>query len=390
MGYVDDDSPPLVLVVDDEPAVAEFVSHFLDSIGYGAICANRGEIALEMAKNYLPDAILLDLRMPGMSGFEVCRRIKADPVTSYLPVIVVTGLQDTQSNIEAIKAGADDYISKPFDQVLLHARLRNAIHAKRMHEELIIHRDLLEQKVLERTEQLLRTQRITIFSLAKLAESRDTETGEHLSRMQEYVKILIEWLMGKGVYKDCLDPTVADNIYYSSPLHDVGKVGIPDQVLLKPGKLTPEEFDIMKMHTLIGGATIEAADREAGGNSFLTIGKDIAYYHHEKWDGSGYPYGLTGYEIPLCARIVALADVYDALSSKRPYKTAWPHEKVREEILRGRGKHFDPVLVDAFLDEEEKFVAVRQRLPDTGAVSPLYEMVQKLGATHPLQEALVV
>lgn len=360
-----------VLVVDDMPENAMILKSFLTPLGYEVEFASRGEDALAMVEKSPPDVILLDIVMPGMNGFEVCRRLKEDPKTQHIPVVIITGMADRETNVKAVKCGADDFLIKPFDRILLEARIKTSINTKMLHDRLLEYKNQLELKVAERTEQVVLTQQVTVFSLAKLAESRDNDTGDHLERMRSYARILAAEVVALDKHRGQHNGTYVDEIFKSTPLHDIGKVGIPDRILLKPGKLTPEEFDVMKKHTTIGGDTLEAADREAGRDSFLAMGRDIAYYHHEKWDGSGYPFGLAGENIPLCARIAALADVYDALSARRPYKEPFEHEKCRAIILEGRGTHFDPDVVDAFVTLEKKFLEIRDAFQGDGRLAPI-------------------
>ncbi len=283
---------------------------------------------------------------------------------------------DKDTNVKAIKCGADDFLIKPFDRILLEARIKTSITTKVLHDHLVEYKNELEQKVAERTEQVVLTQQVTVFALAKLAESRDNDTGDHLERMRSYARELAVEVVSKPKYSGLYDDDYVVEIFKSTPLHDIGKVGIPDNILLKPGKLTSEEFEIMKRHTTIGGDTLKAADTEAGCDSFLAMGRDIAYFHHEKWDGSGYPFGLAGENIPLCARIAALADVYDALSARRPYKEPFEHEKCRAIILEGRGSHFDPDVVDAFVALESRFLEIRAEFQGDGRLSPIQELVK--------------
>ncbi len=367
-----------ILVVDDLPENALVLKSFLSPMGYHIASAQNGETALEMVATDPPDVILLDLMMPGMDGFEVCRRLKQDSATQHIPVIIVTGMSDRDSNVRAVEAGADDFLIKPFDRILLEARIKTSARGKVLHDQLIKYKQELEDKVEERTAQVVSTQQVTVFSLAKLAESRDNETGDHLERMRSYARELSEEFMSLPKYEGTLDVSFVNEMYKSTPLHDIGKVGIPDQILLKPGKLTREEFEIMKRHSMIGGDTLKAADIEAGRDSFLAMGRDIAYYHHEKWDGSGYPFGLAGEDIPLTARITALADVYDALSSRRPYKEPFSHEKSKAIILEGKGSHFDPDVVDAFLAREERFLAIRESFQGNGELAPIQSLAKAL------------
>jgi putative two-component system response regulator len=373
-----------ILVVDDLEENVRLLQHFLEPKGYQVCSAYTGEQALMSVEQQPPDVILLDLVMPGMDGFEVCQRLKADPELRHIPIIILTGLSEVQANVRALEAGADDFLIKPIDSVLLDARIRNSLGAKRLQDrvfqyqrQLEVYNETLEARIRDRTAQLEKTQQVAIFSLAKLAESRDNETGEHIDRMRSYAREIAIEMSTWPKYESVVSQTFVERLYISSPLHDIGKVGIPDGILLKPGKLSPEEFEIMKAHTVIGGDTLKAADFEAGGDSFMAMGRDIAFYHHEKWDGSGYPFNLRGEQIPLAARIVALGDVYDALTSRRPYKEAFSHERSKAIILQGKGSHFDPDVVDAFLTREENFIGVRKNFHDRGS-SRIQELINTL------------
>lgn len=366
-----------ILVVDDMPENAMVLRSFLEPLGYRVEYAAHGEEALDRVDSDPPDVILLDIAMPGMNGFEVCRRLKQNPDTVHIPVVIITGMADKETNVEAVKCGADDFLIKPFDRILLEARIKNSSTTKLLHDRLVEYKNELERKVKARTQQVVQTQQVTVFALAKLAESRDNETGDHLERMRSYARELAAEIITLDKYRDTCDESYAQAIYQSTPLHDIGKVGIPDSILLKPGKLTEEEFEIMKHHCRIGGDTLRAADIEAGRDSFLAMGRDIAYYHHEKWNGSGYPFGLAGEAIPLCARIAALADVYDALSSRRPYKEPFDHEKSRAIILEGSGTHFDPDIVNAFLGREEQFLAIRAKFDGEGRLEALHPLIKQ-------------
>jgi putative two-component system response regulator len=364
----------IVLVVDDLVENTMLLKGFIKPLGFEVEVAQSGEEALEKVETRPPDIILLDLMMPGMSGFDVCERLKENPETRHIPIIIITGLSDPDANVRAIKAGADDFLIKPFDRVLLEARVRASFKTKRLQDEILQHRRELEVRVRERTRQVELTREVALFSLARLAESRDAETGDHLERIRCYVRIVAEEMSQWPTYADVMGGKFVEEIYLSSPLHDIGKVGIPDRILLKPETLTDMETAIMKTHSLIGGDALRDADYEAGQNSFLAMGRDIAYYHHERWDGKGYPNGLKGRDIPLAARIVTLADVYDALTSKRPYKEAYSHERSREIIISGSEKQFDPDVVEAFLRREQDFIKVRNTFQNAGQVSLLQQL----------------
>lgn len=337
-----------VLLVDDNTTNLQLLHETLDGLGYKLLIAKNGPTALAIAQKADPSLILLDIMMPEMDGYEVCRRLKADRNTTHIPVIFITALADDEDEAKGLGMGAVDYITKPINPELVRARVHNHLELKR-------HQDHLEKLVAERTRRLALTQAVTIESLATLAEYRDPETGGHIKRTQNYVKALAVHLKDHPQFRSELDDEVIDLLYLSAPLHDLGKVGVRDNVLLKPGRLTDEEFEEMKKHTIFGEEALRITEQKLGEDSFLEYARKIAYTHQEKWDGSGYPQGLKGDEIPAPGRLMALADVYDALISKRVYKPPFPHEKAVEIIVEGKGKHFDPDIVDAFLELEDTF-----------------------------------
>ncbi|CAB1081796.1 Response regulator c-di-GMP phosphodiesterase, RpfG family [Olavius algarvensis Delta 1 endosymbiont] len=337
-----------VLMVDDNTTNLQLLHETLDGLGYKLLIAKNGPTALSIARKAHPSLILLDIMMPEMDGYEVCRRLKADKNTSHIPVIFITALADDEDEAKGLGLGAVDYITKPINPELVRARVHNHLELKR-------HRDHLEMLVAERTRRLALTQAVTIESLATLAEYRDPETGGHIKRTQNYVKALAVHLKDHQRFRAQLDDEAIDLLYMSAPLHDLGKVGVRDDVLLKPGRLTDDEFDEMKKHTIYGEEALRITQQKLGEDSFLQYARDIAYTHQEKWDGSGYPRGLKGDEIPASGRLMALADVYDALISKRVYKPPFSHEKAVEIIVEGKGRHFDPDIVDAFLELENTF-----------------------------------
>lgn len=373
---------PDILVVDDMAENIELLKLLLAPKGYRIRAAYNGQEALDVVAADPPDVILLDLAMPVMDGFTVCERLKGNPETRHIPIIIITGLAEHEANLRALEAGADDFVLRPFNYVLLDARIRSSARSKALQDQVIDYQRTLEQRVSERTEQVVLTQRVTVFSLARLAESRDPETGDHLSRMRCYVDELARHLATQSSFQEVVTDEFIEQLYHSSPLHDIGKVGIPDAILLKPDKLTPDEFDIMKTHSVIGGDTLKAADQEVGQASFLAMGRDIAYYHNEQWCGRGYPCGLEGEKIPLSARLVALGDVYDALRSRRPYKEPLGHEEARVIILEGGGVNFDPDIVDAFLAVEDRFVSTHKEFPDTGQPSLIQQIVNQLAESQ--------
>ena len=303
---------PTILVVDDTETNIDIL---VDTLGddYDVTVAMDGEGALESVAEELPDLILLDIMMPGMDGYEVCSRLKQDPKAREIPIIFVTAMTDAGDEQKGLDLGAVDYITKPFQPALIKARVRNHLELKR-------HRDHLEELVKERTRELELTQEVTIESMGTLAEYRDPETGGHIRRTMNYVKALADQLATLPQFAPHLNKVVIEQLYKSAPLHDIGKVGVADSILLKPGKLTDEEFQEMKKHAVYGRDAIRSASRKLGEKSFLAFAEEIAHSHHEKWDGSGYPRGLKGGQIPIPGRIMAIADVYDALISRRVYK----------------------------------------------------------------------
>ncbi|MBF0476641.1 MAG: two-component system response regulator [Deltaproteobacteria bacterium] len=352
------EAPKKVLVVDDEDRNLRLMEAMLIPLGYKVYLAANGEAALSGVKDNPPDVILLDIMMPKMDGFEVTRRIKSDEETRFIPIVMVTALKDVEDRVRALEAGADDFLTKPVDKVELRARVRSLLKVKAYNDHMKSYQRQLEQEVAHRTEQLEQAfKRInmasleTIFILSRAAEHKDEDTGSHIRRMANY-SAAVARKMG-------LPDRTVEAILYAAPMHDVGKIGIPDGILLKPARLTYEECEIMKTHTTIGGHILTTSLP-----GFLQFGKVIAMTHHEKWDGGGYPLGLKGKKIPLAGRIVAIADVFDALTSKRPYKEPFSLEKSYGIISEGRGTHFDPDVVDAFFAIEEEILSIKGRYKD--------------------------
>jgi putative two-component system response regulator len=349
-----------ILIVDDAPENIELLNLILSN-EYRITVALNGERALEIAANPadLPDLILLDVMMPGIDGYEVCRQLKTRDSTRKIPVIFVSALSEPVDEAKGLGLGAVDYLSKPVTAPIVRARVKT---------HLILHdqKRALEEKVAERTAELAHTQDVTIIGFATLAEFRNQETGSHIMRTQHYVRLLAQYLMIHHRFSAILNHESINMLYKSAPLHDIGKIAVPDRILLKPGKLTPEEFEEIKLHTVYGRDALLRAEQALGNvkSTFLSIAKEIAYTHHEKWDGSGYPQGLAGDDIPISGRLMALADVYDALTSKRVYKEAYFHEKAAEMIQDERGKHFDPDIVDAFLDMGDVFRNIAHNIVD--------------------------
>ncbi|MEY2861139.1 MAG: hypothetical protein RL392_1597 [Pseudomonadota bacterium] len=352
---------PLILVVDDTPANLSLMNDLLSST-YRIKAANSGARALTIAaSDPRPDLILLDVMMPEMDGFEVCRQLKADAYTRDIPIIFLTARSEVQDEQIGFELGAVDYITKPISPPILLSRVHTHLTLKASTDLLKNQNQFLELEVQRRLEEVHDIQDVTILTMASLAETRDNETGNHIIRTQHYVRLLALELRKNPKFEWQLDDRTVDLLFKSAPLHDIGKVGIPDRILLKPGSLTPEEFTVMKTHTTLGKLAIESAEARLGKHvPFLQCAKDIAYSHQEKWDGSGYPEGLSGDAIPLSARLMAVADVYDALITRRVYKPAFSHEVAVDLIKKGRGKHFDPDIADAFMSIDMHFKAIAE------------------------------
>ncbi len=352
-----------ILIVDDAVANLELLSEMLGGRGYEARPAISGEAALMAAQADPPDLVLLDVDMPEMDGYEVCRRLKADETLRDIPVIFVSAIfTQADDKVKALSLGAVDYVTKPFQAEEVYARVETHLRLRSLQVEVERHSRDLEALVEEKVEEIVSAQAATIFALATLAEHRDDDTGRHLERVAAYCRILAGDMRRTPRYAALLTDQYLDNLLRAAPLHDIGKVAIPDAILLKPGKLSAEEFEQMKRHTTIGADTLRAVRAQYPGNAFLTMGIEIAESHHEKWDGSGYQQGLVGEAIPVAARIVAVADVYDAVRSRRSYKPALPHAAAKDIIIEGRGAHFDPAVVDAFAARNDEFEAVRNAL----------------------------
>ncbi|OQS28798.1 HD-GYP domain-containing protein [Chromobacterium violaceum] len=358
-----------VLLVDDSPESLTQMYGLLKA-DYRTLIANGGERALQIVEgDALPDLVLLDVMMPGLGGLEVCRRLKADPRTESIPVIFLTAMSELEDEQAGFDAGAADYIVKPVSPPIMMARVRTHLRTKAVADFLEDKAAFLQTEVERRTREVQVIQDVTIMALASLAETRDHETGNHLRRTQNYVRALALELRNHPNYRPQLSDETVQLLYKSAPLHDIGKVGIPDHILLKPGPLTPEEFEVMKTHTVLGRDTIASAERMLDApSSFLRLAREIAYCHQEKWDGSGYPQGLAGEAIPLSARLMAVADVYDALISRRVYKPPFSHEKAVGIIRDDSGRHFDPAVVKAFLQVAEQFREIARLYSDADVV----------------------
>jgi putative two-component system response regulator len=356
---------PTILVVDDTPDNLTLMSNLLKE-QYRVKLANGGAKALKIAQGESPpDLILLDIMMPEMDGYEVCEKLKSDPATKHIPIIFLTAKAEISDETRGLALGAADYITKPVSPPIVLARVETHLNLKAAADFLRDKNVYLEEEVSKRTEEIMAIQDVTILAMASLAETRDSDTGNHIRRTQFYVKALAEKVRNHPRFVAAINDQTIETLFKSAPLHDIGKVGIPDRILLKPGKFLPEEFEIMKSHTTLGFDAIQHAETALGkAVDFLKTAKDIALFHQEKWDGSGYPQGLVADAIPLSARLMAVADVYDALISRRVYKEGMPHEKAVGIIAEGRGTHFDPDLVDAFLLIQDEFREIAQRFSD--------------------------
>jgi putative two-component system response regulator len=329
-----------VFIVDDEPINVQILWEVLGD-GYQRAFAASGEQALRLIREQPPDLILLDIMMPGMDGHEVCRRLKGDPATAAIPVIFVTALADGEDERRGFEVGAVDYIEKPISPPVVRARVRTHLSLYDQHRA-------CEQRVRDRTAELEETRLQIIQRLGRAAEYKDNETGLHVMRMSHYSRAIAHALGWPRADRELL--------LHAAPMHDVGKIGIPDHILRKPGQLDDEEWRVMRLHPEIGASIIGS-----GGGPLLEAARIIALTHHERWDGGGYPEGLVGEAIPLVGRVVALADVFDALTSGRPYKSAWGLDQALDTLRNERGRHFDPQLVDAFFDALPEILEVRQR-----------------------------
>ena len=346
---MEDKSRPQILVVDDTKPNIEVLVGALEQENYDVHVALSGKRALELAERCLPDLILLDVMMPEMDGYETFRRLREIPSCKNIPVIFLTAQTESDSEMKGLSLGADDYVTKPFNQGLLRLRIRNHLERKFFRDRLL---DVVDERTVQlsqKTKDLQKTLQVMLTSLGTLAEFRDNETGTHLRRTQMIVKKLAQVMSQYDAFKKELpDEETIEEYAIAAPLHDIGKVGIPDDILRKTGALSLEERMMMKKHTILGYQVLLSATQELNNNPMVIIAANIAKFHHEKWDGSGYPLGLSGNAIPLCARMMAVADVYDALVSKRVYKNALSHEESVRIIREGSGTHFDPEVVRAF------------------------------------------
>lgn len=343
---------PKIVMIDDDPDVLGVLNDILGFRNWEASTFHDGAAALAFVEENPPDLILLDISMPEMNGYQLCEHLKLKGVNT--PVIFLSGMGEPEDKIRGFQAGGVDYITKPFNYQEVLARVDVHLNLRSLKETIQLQKTV-EKKILE----ISKAQHATIFAMAKLAENRDEDTGSHLDRVQEYCRQLAVHLNSNSSYSEQITPDFIDCLYHASTLHDIGKVAIPDAILLKPGRLTPEEFAVMKTHTVIGGSSMQTVYNIYPDNAFIGMGIEIALYHHERWDGRGYPDGLSGVNIPLSARIMALADVYDALCSDRCYRKALGHDVVMDMILQESGRQFDSEIVAAFLELESSFRQIR-------------------------------
>jgi len=369
---------PIILIVDDEPTNLTVLSGLLRPSYTVRVCKSGPQALEAAAREPRPDLILLDVMMPGMDGFAVLDRLRQQPQTADIPVIFVTALDDTIDEENGLQHGAVDYITKPIKPAVVLKRVQVHVEVKQARDRLKSQNAWLEAEVKRRMSDNLLIQDVSLAAMAQLAETRDSDLGNHIARTRAYVETLARKLQKDPKFAPQLEENALIRIVKAAPLHDIGKIGIPDHILLKPGKLTPDEWSCMQTHCHVGGDAIERAIRttlphhtsteaESKPESllFLEVAKEIALFHHEKWDGTGYPFGLSGEQIPLAARMMALADVFDALTTPRVYKEAWPNERATQLIFEQRGKHFDPSVVDAFEAELDTFIRIQHQLADT-------------------------
>ncbi|MEN6623535.1 MAG: two-component system response regulator [Smithella sp.] len=354
-----------ILIVDDTPENIALITSLLKGI-YRTKVATNGKKALQVVlSDDPPDLILLDIMMPEMDGYETCSQLKSNPQTADIPVIFLTAKTQVEDEQKGFELGAADYITKPISPPIVLSRVKTHLQLKKMCDFLRDKNDFLEREVARRIKEIDSVQDAAIIAIGSLAETRDNETGNHIRRTQHYMRLLAETLKDHPNFRHFLTDENIALLSKSAPLHDIGKVGIPDKILLKPGKHTPEESEIMKTHTTLGRDAIIAAEKMLNTpSSFLQFAREIAYTHHEKYDGTGHPRGLSGNSIPISGRLMALADVYDALISSRVYKEALPHEKAVSIIKEGTGTYFDADVVEAFLQVADQFKEISQKYVD--------------------------
>jgi len=347
-----------IMIVDDDVINLKLLTEMLQTAGYDVRAFDSPLKALKSALNDPPDMIILDILMPELNGIELCRILKQNPNLSETPILFITAIEDVNNKIKAFSVGASDYITKPYHIQEVLARIKTHLALKEANLQLKKYNFELLKLVEEKAKEIFESQLSTIVAISKLVEYRNVETGQHIERVQTFCKLLASSLKNNSYYKSLIDDEFISTIYWASALHDIGKIGIPDDILLKPRSLTPAEKEIMKQHTLIGARALEEVRKKYPKNNFINMGIEIARWHHERWDGKGYPDGLIGEEIPLSARIMALVDMYDALRANRPYKPPFGHEESVELIKMEEGHALDPIIVENFLSIEEKFSQV--------------------------------
>ncbi|OOM80414.1 HD domain-containing phosphohydrolase [Clostridium sp. BL-8] len=341
-----------IIIVDDNVLNLKFAEQALKPY-YKITLLTSATQTMNFLSKFTPDLILLDINMPNINGYELFSTIKSIDRLKKIPIIFLTALNDIESELKCLRLGALDFISKPFVPELMLSRIR-------LHLELTAYRKNLEVLAAEKTKTIEKLQDSMVVGLAELVECRDGETGGHIKRTAKYLEILVNAMLKAGLYTDILTEEYIHNIIRSAPLHDIGKIGISDSILLKQGDFDKNERDYMKQHTTLGGMALQKVIDATYGENFLYVARDMALCHHEKWDGTGYPSGISGYSIPLCARIMAVADVYDALTSKRPYKKPFPHSKAVDIIINSSGTHFEPCIVEVFESVSNSFNNISQ------------------------------
>lgn len=370
-----------VLIVDDDLAICRLLVHVLGK-EYDVEEAHDGLEALQMVQNFKPEVVLLDILLPCIDGYETCRRLRVLPDAQNVHIVFASVKSSKEEQMHAYQCGGDDYVVKPFDipelisRIRLHFRLRDALATvEEVQSEIEQQKSEAKLRVEIQQRELIETQSVAMYTLAKIAECRDTDTGNHLFRMRDYTQIIAKQLQKESDYSYLIDQQFLEDLYRSSPLHDIGKVAVPDAILLKPGRLTPDEFKRIQEHSVVGGQILDEAVWQSNGGQFLAMAAAIARFHHECFDGSGYPSGLKGIHIPLSARIVAVADVYDALTSERPYKSAFPSSKAYSMIVEKSGTQFDPVIVKAFQDCFDEILHTQEKYQGTMSVDNVSEEV---------------
>lgn len=353
-----------ILVVDDAPVISAHLTHLLED-KYDVVVANDGFECLDLVKKVRPDIILLDILMPKLDGWEVCKQLKSNPKTSNIPIIFLSAKNSFEEEEYGLSIGAVDFISKPINPTIVKARIKTQLENKKYEKFLSDKTSWLEEEVVRKLEHIDQLHYATIAVMVSLAEFRDEDTGLHIKRTQAFVEVLAKELAKLPKYKAVLTHDFIFKMVKSAPLHDIGKIAIPDEILLKAGKLTEEEMEAMKNHVDKGVDILRKAQQYLEKDSdFLDIAIEIASYHHEKFDGEGYPSGLKGEHIPISARLMAVADVYDALRTVRPYKRSLSHEEAMEIITNGRGTHFDPIIVDILIEHEDEFRFISEKFKD--------------------------